>query len=74
MIQEDELEKAEDLFEYVDDREYAKIVQKRQEEGFVLDDVGKREGGGGWEGGEEGMGEWGEEGRGNGVRREGGIG
>lgn len=46
VIQEDELEKEEDLFEYVDDREYAKIVQKRQEEGFVLDDVGKEGRGG----------------------------
>ena len=35
---ERELEKEEAVFEYVDDREYAKIVQQRQEEGFILDD------------------------------------
>ena len=35
---DDEVEQEESLFEYVDDREYARIVQRRQEEGFVLDD------------------------------------
>ena len=36
--EDEELEKEEDLFEYVDEKEYAKIVQKRQQEGFILDD------------------------------------
>ena len=38
VFEETELEEEEDLFEYVNDREYARIVQKRQEEGFILDD------------------------------------
>ncbi len=38
MVEESELEVTEDVFEYVDEKEYAKIVQQRQEEGFVLDD------------------------------------
>ncbi len=41
--EEVELEQEEYIFDYVDEREYAKIVQQRQEEGFVLDD-GKVEG------------------------------
>ncbi len=36
--EDSELEVAEDVFEYVNESEYAKIVQQRQEEGFVLDD------------------------------------
>jgi len=39
--EEVDLEKEEGIFDYVDDREYAKIVQQRQEEGFVLDDSEK---------------------------------
>lgn len=35
---EQELEKEEAVFEYVDDKEYARIVHKRQQEAFVLDD------------------------------------
>ena len=38
MREETELEEEKGLFEYVDEEEYAKIVQERQEEGFVLDD------------------------------------
>lgn len=38
MHEDVELEEEKGLFDYVDDREYAKIVQQRQEEGFVLDD------------------------------------
>lgn len=38
MVEEAGLEETQDLFEYVDEDEYAKIVQQRQEEGFVLDD------------------------------------
>ncbi len=38
VIEETELEVAEDVFDYVNEKEYAKIVQQRQEEGFVLDD------------------------------------
>lgn len=38
LFEDEDLEKEEELFEYVDDREYAKIVQRRQEEGFILDD------------------------------------
>ncbi len=38
MYEEDQVGQEESLFEYVDDREYARIVQRRQEEGFVLDD------------------------------------
>lgn len=41
--EESALEREEELFEYVDDKEYAKIVQQRQEEGFVLDDGKERE-------------------------------
>ena len=51
--EEVELEKEEGIFDYVDDREYAKIVQQRQEEGFVLDDgmMYRVSSGGGEEGG-----------------------
>ncbi len=38
VVEDSELEVAEDVFEYVNESEYAKIVQQRQEEGFVLDD------------------------------------
>ena len=38
MVEEAGLEEAQDLFQYVDEDEYARIVQQRQEEGFVLDD------------------------------------
>ena len=38
MVEEVGLEEAQDLFQYVDEDEYARIVQQRQEEGFVLDD------------------------------------
>ena len=38
MVEDSELEVTEDVFEYVDEAQYAKIVQERQEEGFVLDD------------------------------------
>lgn len=38
LYEDDGVEKEASLFEYVDDREYARIVQQRQEEGFVLDD------------------------------------
>jgi len=36
--EDDGIEREDSLFEYVDEREYAKIVQERQEAGFVLDD------------------------------------
>ena len=38
VVEDSELEVTEDVFEYVNESEYAKIVQQRQEEGFVLDD------------------------------------
>lgn len=38
VYEDGEVEQEESLFEYVDEREYARIVQRRQEEGFVLDD------------------------------------
>jgi len=37
VLDEQELETEEDVFDYVDEKEYAKIVQQRQEEGFVID-------------------------------------
>ena len=39
---ETELEEHEALFDYVEEEEYARIVQQRQEEGFILDDGEKR--------------------------------
>ena len=36
--EETELEKHEGIFDYVEEDEYARIVQQRQEEGFILDD------------------------------------
>lgn len=36
--EETELEEHEGLFDYVEEDEYARIVQQRQEEGFILDD------------------------------------
>lgn len=36
--EETELEEHEALFDYVEEDEYARIVQQRQEEGFILDD------------------------------------
>ena len=36
--EETELEEHEGLFDYVEEEEYARIVQQRQEEGFILDD------------------------------------
>ena len=38
MHEEAELETPRAVFDYVDEDEYARIVQERQEEGFVLDD------------------------------------
>lgn len=38
--EESELEAPDDVYEYVDESEYARIVQQRQEEGFILDDGG----------------------------------
>ena len=38
--EEAELEAPRAVFDYVDEDEYARIVQERQEEGFVLDDGG----------------------------------
>lgn len=38
VVDDSELEVTEDVFKYVDEKEYAMIVQQRQEEGFVLDD------------------------------------
>ena len=38
MREEEDLETCEDLFDYVDEDAYAKIVQRRQEEGFVIND------------------------------------
>ena len=40
MHEEAELETPRAVFDYVDEDEYARIVQERQEEGFVLDDGG----------------------------------
>jgi len=36
--EETELEAPQAVFDYVDEDEYARIVQERQEEGFILDD------------------------------------
>lgn len=36
--EEAELEEQEGLFDYVEEEEYARIIQQRQEEGFILDD------------------------------------
>ena len=36
--EETELEEHKALFDYVEEDEYARIVQQRQEEGFILDD------------------------------------
>ena len=38
--EEAELETPKAVFDYVDEDEYARIVQERQEEGFILDDGG----------------------------------
>lgn len=38
MIDEPELETSESLFDYVDEKEYARIVHQRQNEGFIMDD------------------------------------
>ena len=38
MIDEPELETSESLFDYVDEKEYARIVHQRQSEGFTMDD------------------------------------
>ena len=42
--EEAELEVPRAVFDYVDEDEYARIVQERQEEGFVLDDGGWSQG------------------------------
>ena len=65
--EETEVEEPEKLFDYVTEDEYSRIVQQRQEEGFIMDD-GER--GGGWPWGREG--EW--EGRRKGKERGGGGG
>ena len=36
--EESELEAPEQLFDYVSEDEYSRLVQRRQEEGFILDD------------------------------------
>ena len=36
--EEVELEEHEALFDYVEEEEYARLIQQRQEEGFILDD------------------------------------
>ena len=36
--EEAELEEHEALFDYVEEEEYARLIQQRQEEGFILDD------------------------------------
>ena len=36
--EESELDSPANVFDYVDESEYARIVQQRQEEGFILDD------------------------------------
>ena len=40
--EETELEEHEALFDYIGEEEYARIVQQRQEEGFILDDGEER--------------------------------
>ena len=38
MHEDTELEEVKGVFNYVNEREYAKIVQERQEEGFIIND------------------------------------
>lgn len=43
--EETEVEEPEKLFDYVTEDEYSRIVQQRQEEGFIMDDGERREAG-----------------------------